>query len=530
MPALTGSLAAGTAATYCLRASLSPSVLTAHSNSSLSATLTVTSALGSWAATAVDTATLVVGDTVAPTVPGTPVALSATKSSISLVWAASSDDVGVSGYDVFRDGVLIASVTSARYTDNSTLAKTPYRYTVTARDAAGNVSAPSAALIVTTGNQPTGYQVRYADGTLCVSAPILTDGAALAVAPCEMPVTKKNQAWQFIPNGDGAFTVQPDAGTEPELESRRHRFRHRCAPERTRPWLDRRPGWCNRELPLRVGDQRAVSLGHVRPSGLPARATTVRDRLRATVHTDGRCHDAIRCQHARAIPRQPGLMHYVGVGLSAGLLALMVALAAAVIVIPALVGGVPLTVLTGSMEPTLPPGTLVVVKPTPVQDIRVGNVLTYQIHSGEPAVVSHRVLSRSVSTDGTTTFITKGDNNDSPDAQSGHPGADQGHRLVQRAAAGLRQQRRQRTRTRLGDVPGWPPSCSSTPDTWLSARPCRSGGNAAHRPSSSRRPAPVTAGQLTRSSCQVDSPRLVCREGNKTTYGSNGHPGVARGA
>ena len=115
-------------------------------------------------------------------------------------------------------------------------------------------------------------------------------------------------------------------------------------------------------------------------------------------------------------PGQRGLVHFVGMGLSAGLLALMVALAAAVIVIPALFGGVPLTVLTGSMEPTLPPGTLVVVRPTPVQDIRVGNVVTYQIRSGEAAVVSHRVLSRSVSTDGTTTFITKGDNNDSPDA------------------------------------------------------------------------------------------------------------------
>ena len=212
MPDLTGSLAAGTAATYCLLASLSPSGLTAHSNSSLSATLTVTSALGSWAATAVGTATLAVGDTAAPTVPGTPVALATTKSSISLVWAASSDDDRVSGYDVFRDGVLIALVASSRYTDNSTIANISYRYTVTARDAAGNVSAPSAALIVTPGNQLTGYQVRHDDGTLCVSAPILTDGAAMAVAPCEMPVTKKNQGWQFIPNGDGAFTVQPIQG------------------------------------------------------------------------------------------------------------------------------------------------------------------------------------------------------------------------------------------------------------------------------------------------------------------------------
>jgi hypothetical protein len=149
---------------------------------------------------------------VPPTAPGTPVALSTSQSSISLVWAGSRDDVGVSGYDVFRDGVLIASVGSGSYTDTTTIAKIAYRYTVTARDAAGNVSAPSAALTAAAANQLTGYQVRYADGTLCVGAPILTDGAALAVSPCDLPVTKKNQAWLFIPNGDGAFTVQPVQG------------------------------------------------------------------------------------------------------------------------------------------------------------------------------------------------------------------------------------------------------------------------------------------------------------------------------
>ena len=41
---------------------------------------------------------------------------------------------------------------------------------------------------------------------------------------------------------------------------------------------------------------------------------------------------------------------------------------------------------------------------------------SYQIKSGQPAVVSHRVVSRSVDTTGRTTFTTKGDNNDLPDA------------------------------------------------------------------------------------------------------------------
>ncbi|MEO7005592.1 MAG: signal peptidase I [Terrimesophilobacter sp.] len=110
-----------------------------------------------------------------------------------------------------------------------------------------------------------------------------------------------------------------------------------------------------------------------------------------------------------------GIWHYIGVGLSAGLLALVAGLAALVIVIPALIGGVPLTVLTSSMEPALPPGTLVVVKPTPLNEIGLGAVLTYQIHSGDPAVVSHRVIARSVSTNGSTAFVTKGDNNDLAD-------------------------------------------------------------------------------------------------------------------
>jgi signal peptidase I len=126
----------------------------------------------------------------------------------------------------------------------------------------------------------------------------------------------------------------------------------------------------------------------------------------------------VTVENSRSIDSQPterGFWHYLGLGLSAGLLALVAGLAALVIVIPAVMHGVPLTVLTRSMEPTLPPGTLVVVGPTRVADIAVGNVLTYQIRPGDPAVVSHRVISRSVSTNGSTTFITKGDNNAVPD-------------------------------------------------------------------------------------------------------------------
>ncbi|UXN25723.1 signal peptidase I [Curtobacterium flaccumfaciens] len=105
------------------------------------------------------------------------------------------------------------------------------------------------------------------------------------------------------------------------------------------------------------------------------------------------------------------VVHAVVFGLSTGLLLLVAGLAVVLIVVPKATGSMPLTVLTQSMEPTLPPGTLLVVRPTPIDDIRVGDVVTYQIVSGQPAVVSHRVVSVSSSSNGERTFVLKGDNN-----------------------------------------------------------------------------------------------------------------------
>ncbi|MCR2783152.1 MULTISPECIES: signal peptidase I [unclassified Microbacterium] len=114
--------------------------------------------------------------------------------------------------------------------------------------------------------------------------------------------------------------------------------------------------------------------------------------------------------------REGSLWYYLKVSLSAALLTLTAAVAIAVIVLPAVVGGSAMTVLTQSMEPGLPPGTLIVTKPTPVEDIAVGDVITYQIRSGESAVVTHRVISKTFAGD-EVTFIAQGDNNDVPDPE-----------------------------------------------------------------------------------------------------------------
>lgn len=106
-----------------------------------------------------------------------------------------------------------------------------------------------------------------------------------------------------------------------------------------------------------------------------------------------------------------GLLYYLGLGASAGVLAFLVLLGALVIVIPAISGSTPMTILTQSMVPTYPPGTLVIVRPVDPQQVRIGDALTYQLESGKPAVVTHRVIAIDNSSTGDVTYITKGDNN-----------------------------------------------------------------------------------------------------------------------
>ena len=96
-------------------------------------------------------------DSTTPTTPTNLVATAVQASVVGLAWDASADPggSGVTGYDVYRDGALIASVGSVlTYGDQTVTPETTFTYEVRARDAAGNVSGPSAALIVTTPAAP----------------------------------------------------------------------------------------------------------------------------------------------------------------------------------------------------------------------------------------------------------------------------------------------------------------------------------------------------------------------------------------
>jgi len=127
-----GSLTASTTYRFQVRA-----VDAAGNTSAVSNTVTVTTTGGG-------------GDTQAPTAPTNLAAPSTTSSSVSLTWTASTDNVGVTGYQILRapgaSGGTFAQVgtsTATSFTNSSLTASTTYRYQVRAVDAAGNVSAVS---------------------------------------------------------------------------------------------------------------------------------------------------------------------------------------------------------------------------------------------------------------------------------------------------------------------------------------------------------------------------------------------------
>jgi chitodextrinase len=84
-----------------------------------------------------------VSDTVSPSAPSNLAASNVASTSVTLYWGASTDNVGVIAYDVYRDAALVVSVQGSTATVTALDPRTTYTFTVRARDAAGNVSTPS---------------------------------------------------------------------------------------------------------------------------------------------------------------------------------------------------------------------------------------------------------------------------------------------------------------------------------------------------------------------------------------------------
>jgi len=105
--------------------------------------------------------TLAGNDTASPSIPTGLTSTVITAARVGLSWIASTDNVGVNGYRVYRDGIALGTTANAAYSDTSVLPSTSYDYVVLAYDAAGNESAGSAIYTATTSALPPSGNALY---------------------------------------------------------------------------------------------------------------------------------------------------------------------------------------------------------------------------------------------------------------------------------------------------------------------------------------------------------------------------------
>lgn len=134
---------------------------------------------------------LLAPDTTLPSAPGTPSASNVTSSGVTLAWAAATDDRGVAGYRIIRNGVeLPGTVAVTTFSDSGLAPATTYTYAVRAVDQSGNVGPASGTVQVTTGALT---PVLFSD--------TFTGASGSAWGPSWTPTT-----------GNGSVTIQADEG------------------------------------------------------------------------------------------------------------------------------------------------------------------------------------------------------------------------------------------------------------------------------------------------------------------------------
>lgn len=146
-------------------------------------------------------------DSLAPTVPTNVAAAAVSSTRINVSWTASSDDTGVTGYLVYRDGTNVGGATGTSYVDTGVAAATAYSYTVIAYDAAENQSASSDPALVTTPVAGPGVEQVFADDFESGDLSHTENGAAWT-----------NSSWTQValsPNGTWALEFTYPADPEP---------------------------------------------------------------------------------------------------------------------------------------------------------------------------------------------------------------------------------------------------------------------------------------------------------------------------
>ena len=120
-------------------------------------------------------------------------------------------------------------------------------------------------------------------------------------------------------------------------------------------------------------------------------------------------------RNAKSAPR--GLAARVASAVVTLIVAAGAVLAVLLVAVPRFLDGLALTVLTGSMEPGIHPGDVVVtsgINESNISELKVGDVITFLPYPDDPTLVTHRIVAVSAGANGTA-YVTKGDNNNSND-------------------------------------------------------------------------------------------------------------------
>ncbi|SHJ14732.1 endonuclease [Flavobacterium terrae] len=143
-------------------------------------------------------------DTTPPSVPSNLIASSITATSFTLSWTASTDNVGVTGYNVYQNGSLKTTVTGTSTTVSGLTSSTTYSFTVKAKDAAGNISGSSTTLNVTTSSSaPTVsdlYFSEYVEGSSNNKALEITNRTGVSINLSAYSIKKQT-------NGAGSWSA-----------------------------------------------------------------------------------------------------------------------------------------------------------------------------------------------------------------------------------------------------------------------------------------------------------------------------------
>ncbi|MFC4101247.1 fibronectin type III domain-containing protein [Paenibacillus xanthanilyticus] len=149
-------------------------------------------------------------DTQAPAAPSNLRVTATTSTSVALAWNAATDNVGVTGYDVYRGASIVGSTAGSTlsFTNTGLSASTSYTYTVKAKDAAGNVSAASGSISVTTpGTGGSDTQAPTAPGNLAVTG---TTSSSVSLSWSASSDNVGVASYQVL---NGASVVQTVTGT-----------------------------------------------------------------------------------------------------------------------------------------------------------------------------------------------------------------------------------------------------------------------------------------------------------------------------